>query len=469
MHQSPIRRIAGIAIVVLFAVQPIQAQLKKLRYVEKKFQFSFFPGMSTNGLESAMYFNKYSFNLTSGISAGNHYFELGVISNTHTRASGGIQVAGFANIVGANSYVNLTNYEEKEVIKAGDTPELKGIQLAGLLNFVRNNATGFQLTGGFNVNMGNASVIQFAGISNTTGISLSGVQVAGLYNEVRRSATGVQISALYNSARGNLDGLQLGAINRTYRMSGPNSLLNTTDIGIQIGLVNFSKINDGLQIGLINKTKQFRGMQIGLVNFLRTSPYNGTQGKGKYGIPIGLLNIGSKGGHKRLYLNDFFLTNMEITTGNCYNCTKTESQMPLSSKFQVYYQNALIVGYDYKDTGSGEFTWSVGYGLHRMMYNKSSMNPHDPKNKKMFISYGLRFLHLNREDRYDGKVNLLTKAHSEIGLRVTRGSYLFAGVSMNYYTHGDGAQLTRPFELASGSSGGGNYQIWSSYTVGIQI
>lgn len=469
MYGSPIRCIALGIVMTLFASSYSYAQLKKLRYVERNFQFSFFPGMSTNGLESAMYFNKFSFNLTSGISAGNHYFELGLLSNTHTRSSGGIQLAGLANIVGANSYANLTNYEEKEVIKAGDAPEFKGIQLSGLLNFVRSNATGFQLTGGFNANMGNANVIQLAGISNTTGMNFGGFQIAGLYNQAGRSATGFQVAALYNSALGTLDGLQLGAINRTLRMSGPNSLQNTTDVGIQLGLINFTRVNDGLQIGLINKTKSFRGLQIGLINFFVTSPYNGTQGKGKYGIPIGLLNIGSKGGHIRAYLNEFFLTNVEFTSGNCYNCTKTESQMPLSGKFQVYYQNALIVGYDYQSTGNGEFAWSAGYGFERMMYNKNSMSPHDPKNKRYFISYGVRFLHLNKEKKYDSTLSLLTKAHSEIGFRFSSSKYIYSGISLNYFVTKDGIPLHRPLELARGQSRRNSYQIWPSYTVGVQI
>ena len=111
-------------------------QPKKLPYQERNLQFSLFPGLSTNGLSSAIYYNKFSFNLTSGLSAGNHYFELGVISNTHTRSSGGIQIAGLANIVGSNSYIHLSNYEERQLIKAGDRSELKGIQFAGMLNFV---------------------------------------------------------------------------------------------------------------------------------------------------------------------------------------------------------------------------------------------------------------------------------------------------------------------------------------------
>ena len=39
------------------------SQVKRLRYYEKTFQFSLVPGISTNGLDPAFYFNKFSFNL----------------------------------------------------------------------------------------------------------------------------------------------------------------------------------------------------------------------------------------------------------------------------------------------------------------------------------------------------------------------------------------------------------------------
>ena len=103
----------GVTFLLLFNVQAY-AQLKGLPYRESVFQLSFFPGVSTNSLSSAMYFNKFSINLTSGLSAGNHWFEVATISNTHTRSSGGIQLAGLANVVGSNSYVNLTRGEEQQ-------------------------------------------------------------------------------------------------------------------------------------------------------------------------------------------------------------------------------------------------------------------------------------------------------------------------------------------------------------------
>ena len=50
---------------------------KKIRSYEKVLQFSLFPGISTNGIESGSYYNKFSFNLFGGLSAGNRILELG--------------------------------------------------------------------------------------------------------------------------------------------------------------------------------------------------------------------------------------------------------------------------------------------------------------------------------------------------------------------------------------------------------
>ena len=70
----------------------------------KDFQLSLFPGISSNGLETWKYSNKYSINLFGGLSATNRVLEVGAISNLNIYGANGIQLAGLANIVGANAY-----------------------------------------------------------------------------------------------------------------------------------------------------------------------------------------------------------------------------------------------------------------------------------------------------------------------------------------------------------------------------
>lgn len=470
MHLPPHCRMGLGLLIVIISYNQGFTQLEKLPYRERLFQLSFFPGLSTNGLASAMYYNKFSINLTSGISAGNHYFELGMISNTHTRSSGGIQVAGMANIIGSNSYVNMTLWETNTLINEGDRSDMNGIQFSGMLNFVRNNVRGFQMTGGFNINNGDAQVIQLAGVSNVVGQSFGGFQIAGVSNIVTRSARGFQISTLFNNAGWQIDGLQLAAVNRTKRVPGRNSVQMTSARGFQLGLVNLSKINDGVQVGLVNKTGRFHGAQIGLINIFRPSPHDGSQGRGLYGVPVGLINIGTNGSHTRFYTNEYFLTNVEVTSGNCRNCTWTESTMPFSGKYQLMNQNALIFGYNHWD-GSEDYKWSVGYGFEQVRYNKSSMSKSDQSNKRYFISYGLRAQHLNSNKRFDQKINLLTVAHSEIGARPVKktGIYLFGGITINYLMTKDELATYQGIELAEGTAGQSNYRLWAGYSVGVQM
>ena len=82
---------------------------KKIKEYISTFQFSLFPGISTNGIESGSYHNKFSFNLFGGLSRGNRILELSPFSNATIRSVTGIQLGGLANIVGANAGISL-NY-----------------------------------------------------------------------------------------------------------------------------------------------------------------------------------------------------------------------------------------------------------------------------------------------------------------------------------------------------------------------
>lgn len=447
----------------IFCIQTLFAQYSGLGYREKTFQLSLFPGISTNGLSSGLYYNRFSINLTSGLSAGNRYFELAGISNSHTRSSTGIQLSGLANIVGANSYIHMTYEEQLNWVREGDQSDMTGIQLAGLLNFVRNDAKGFQLTGGFNVDYGKAVATQFAGIGNTVNQNFQGIQIGGLYNYVGQGAGGLQIASLYNQAKNEIVGFQIGSINRSRRLGGKNSVQRTSARGRQIGLINMSKTNDGVQVGLINFAGAFHGTQIGLINFFKPGPYQG--GNGRLGIPIGLLNLGSFQNH-RLYTDELFIVNLQISTGSCYNCTWTESRMPLDGNFMIIHQNALVYGYNYWDVFD-EFQWTIGYGFERLHFNKSSMSQYDPNNKKYFFSYGLRFQHLNKGREFSKELSFLTRGQFEVGYRLF-GVYLFSGFTINNYLSRS-ITFERGVRLASGSLGEVNQTAWLGYQVGVQI
>lgn len=438
------------------------SQEKRIPYREKEFQFSFFPGVNTEGFETAKYTYKFSFSLTSSLAAGTKHFAFAPISNIGTRSGSGIQLAGLANITGSNSYLHLTNYERKSLEKEGQTPNFHGIQLAGLINLTRGHSRGISLAGMFNTTMQDASGFYLGGLGNAAQENLVGAQIGGLYNIAHRSVYGFQVSTFVNITR-SLTGLQLAAINRTKLVYGKANNTSSQVYGMQVGLINTSKGMNGFQIGLINKAGRMRGTQIGLVNLFTPGPYDGA--KPLNGMPIGLINIGSQDSHARIYTSDLFLASMEYTTGNCDNCTWTESQMPIGDLFYKTNQNALFFGWN-SDNYASDVKWGIGYGFHRMYYIKHSMSPHDPENRRFFFSPSLRFMHLNKGKRYTGDLSLLSQLQLDAGYRIG-AFYLFAGGSVNgYLNRGEGLAIAT--ELVSGTSRKINYQVWPGYMVGIQ-
>lgn len=440
---------------------------KKIREYERTFQFSLFPGISTNGIYSGSYFNDYSFNLFGGLSAGNHILEISPITNVNMKSSTGIHLAGLANIIGANAFINLSMAEEWELIKGDFESNGKGIQVAGFLNYVRNHSSGIQLAGVLNAVGGDFKGIQIAGIGNSAGNSTNGfsegLQMASIYNISRQSIAGFQVSSFFNYTNGQLSGTQLGLINKAREMPGKYSQ-PTKARGFQIGLFNFSKEMDGTQIGLINFGGASLGKQFGLINFFRRSP---TTRNTRYGTPIGLINIGSVGSFMRLSFNEVFATNIEYTTGNCLNCSRTQSGMPFDDKNQIYNQNSLIVGYD-----PFQETWGFGYGFQKVLYNKSSMLPTDRNNRKRIISYGIRFLHLNRKLEFDRSFNLLNRLHVEYGKRFM-GRYVFVGASFNYFLR-DAEVSADSYKINSLKISTGKFfdfesDFWPGYSIGVQI
>ena len=203
-------------------------------------------------------------------------------------------------------------------------------------------------------------------------MSLIGVQVSGIFNVASQSAAGLQISSLMNVVRGPMAGLQLGLYNKNFKMFGQNLTKRTNAKSWQLGLFNFSKEMSGTQIGLLNVAKEMSGKQIGLINiFSKRVPKNATKG----GLPIGLLNFGSKGHFTRISYNDQFLNTIERSTGNCSNCSDTQYGEPLNAKFKKFNQNSIVFSYNPSDRQESNGHWSVGWRYERLMYVKYTMFP----------------------------------------------------------------------------------------------
>jgi hypothetical protein len=443
----------------------MERQPKRLRLKNRLFQFSIFPGVSTNGNGSGFYINQYSFNLFGGFSAGNKILELGLITNSTIGSVSGIQVAGFANIVGANAFLNLTLSEEHSLINSGFESNSRGVQIAGLLNYVRNNTSAFQLSGGLNMVNSNFEGIQVAAIGNSAGGTAGGIQLAGLYNLAHESVGGFQISTLFNYTDMQLSGIQIALINKARYIKGKKTIPSQSTRGLQIGLINHSREMDGTQIGLLNFGGRARGKQIGLINFFKTQPL---KDYGRMGMPIGLLNFGSSGSYMRIYYSELFPMNLEYTTGNNYNGSLTQSGMPFFDRNLKHNQNVLILNYNNTNDA-----WGFGYGFQRMLYNKVAMMPRRPpapQNGTRVMNYGIKFIHLNRELKLDRTFNLVSKVNFDYGIKF-RWMYFFCGLSVNYFLHEDKHPVyeisritTRSFKVF-----GINSEIWPGYAVGVQI
>jgi hypothetical protein len=431
--------------------QLVHAQKKDF---DKHVQFSLAPGVGTNGMHPGGFTNYFSFNLTSGYSAANLAFEIGGISNLNILETRGIQIAGVANVTGANAFEKLSGKEIEKLVKKGFEANLSGAQISGITNIVLNNVFGWQATGGVNLSKGALFGFQLAGISNTVHKYSFGVQLAGIYNSSVQSMDGVQIAGLFNFTNGGLYGLQVAMINRAKSMEGKNSFEINDPAGVQIGLINWAGKMNGFQIGLINRAYRSQGTQIGLINIYR----NGKIPETRDGTAIGLINIGDYG-HISLYANDLFLTNIEIATGTFKNRRK------MGDKRDKYVENGLIYS---NDPGFVERIdrWAVGYGIKKLYFNRSLVPGY---NHFYFYALGIDWHHINHErKKWTKELSLLTRPSFMIGSRLhprNRSFFFFVSAAANFYSSRSGRSL----KTFSGESEGAGVNFWPGFASGILI
>lgn len=403
------------------------AQINPKKNRPRLFQLSLLPGISTNGTESGSFYNKYSLNIFGGLSAGNEIIEVGLLTNVNIVKTTGIQISSLGNIVAANKLLNPMIDLEKAKSSEDKEPLLafKGIQVSGLLNFIGDKGEGIQISGVSNVVSGSFKGFQMSGLGNSVGGEyLTGIQISSLYNLTGGDVRGLQVSLGFNYAKNRMSGSQIGFVNKARVIYGRKSTPPSSTTGMQIGLINFTKAMDGLQIGLINFGGAVRGKQIGIINFFQREP---SKKNVRMGTPIGLLNIGTLGTFVRISTNEILTFNAEVSTGNCLNCTWTQSGMPYHDRFIIYNQNSLIVGHN---TING--AWGIGYGFQKVLYNKASMLP-VPANEKTMLSYGVNFIHLSDKPfKLDNMFNLVTRINGSAGIRLSI-IYLFAGTSVNFF------------------------------------
>ena len=142
---------------------------------EAKFQLSLVPPIGTQGAKTKEYTNDFSLNILVGVSENERIFTLGGILNIIRNDASGFQLAGLGNVIGNNS---------------------KGFQIAGLFNMIGKDGQGLLLSNVFNYSK-DYTGIQLAGIANIAN-DVSGLQL-GVINKAR-NVDGVQFAGIMNIA-----------------------------------------------------------------------------------------------------------------------------------------------------------------------------------------------------------------------------------------------------------------------------
>jgi hypothetical protein len=230
---------------------------RKNRYPIRPAQIGFVPPLSTNGLDNALFSNRFSLNLLGGYAA----------------ALDGVEFSGLFSL-------------EKDYVK--------GAQFSGILNGVKNEVDGAQFAGIVNAVGGPLYGVQFGGIVNVVGKSVKGGQFAGIANLSGAQLTGAQVGGIANVTKGAVKGAQIAGI---------ANMAESVE-GLQIaGIANVAKRVKGTQIGLINVAETVDGAQIGLLSLSKN-------GYHRFEIWAGdalHANIGYKMGGNRKFYNIFAL------------------------------------------------------------------------------------------------------------------------------------------------------------------
>ena len=206
------------------------------------------------------------------------------VPNIHGIQIGG-NLAGYIGLImpfPIGYYVALTtkagNVDGVQISLVGNSArKVRGIQLAGIINYAESDLTGLQIAAIGSKAKGKGVAFQIGGIGNLTegdygGLQLglfinlndgdyAGLQLSALGNETGGQMSGFQINGLWNTAT-DMDGVQLSGIFNRVREDGK---------AVQIGLLNISGRMKGVQIGAINYCRQMAGIQIGGLNIIKES------------------------------------------------------------------------------------------------------------------------------------------------------------------------------------------------------
>ncbi len=246
---------------------------------------------------------------------------------------------------------------------------VKGVQVAGLGNIVGEDVVGTQVSLLGNVVGGSVNGVQSALGFNLVGKDVGGVQVAGIFNYNYGQADALQAAGLFNNSRGNAKWQIASLFNRA----------DTVKRG-QISLVNIGKRVNGIQVGVINVSDTTNGVGIGLLNINK-------RGYNRFEVSAGdalHFNVAFKPGVAAFY-NIFHL-------GTAWNRV-------------VEKQDGAIL------------SWGLGYGM------GSSIR----LGRKAHLNIEALATHINEDRSWTGKLNLLGQFRASLEMELGRGVSCFFG------------------------------------------
>jgi len=386
---------------------------KEVKYRDRFFSFSVFPGLDTNPGNDPPVRNNLSLNMFAGLGGALSGLELSGIGAIRTGPAKGLQIGGIFNV--ARSFRGLEIGGITNIYHGGPS---KGVSISGIIDVSAGQITGLQLGGC--VAVARSLYGAQLSVASLTWDDFHGAQIGVL--TYANDVVGAQVGVASISA-GEVRGVQWGVANVT---AGD---LN----GFQLGVSNVTAGEfDGVQIGVINWATRSRGLQLGIINIAA---------EGADSQPIGLLNIIGDGIFKpTVWMSDTSLTNVGIKMG--------------SRKFYS------VLGAGLQPAGDGEgVSLLAGVGRHFELADALWLDT-DLVAHSQFKNYEFK----------DTEPDFLFKYRTVIGWQIAEHFSVYGGLSLNFLVsemreHGGPAFL----RLWAHEGDGVNYDLGLGLILGIQI
>lgn len=297
---------------------------------------------------------------------------------------------------------------------------VKGVQVSGFANLNKGNLQGGQGAGFVNVQHGYAQGIQGAGFINYNHKHLQGGQGAGFMNVSLDSVHGVQGAGFYNHAQGNVKGVQgagfanlaIGSVTGVQGSGFANIAVGNVTGGQGAGFSNIATDTvNGLQAsGFFNYAKHVKGFQVGFINYCDSI---------ENGLPIGFLSIVKNGYHHlEVEANETMHANLALKLG-----------------VERFYNIFSLHARPTKDS----LVWGFGYGI----------GTNVPISNKWGVNFDLQSAHLNLNNVFTDKVNLLNTMKFHANYKIMNRLTVYGGPNINVLVRDNDLNSSLQYQMYS--------------------